>query len=43
LGIEFYPKAKEGELRQLIEGEMAKRNRSPEKAPKPKPEAVGAK
>lgn len=38
LGIEFYPKAKEEELRRLIEGERAKQAKEPEKAPRRKPE-----
>ena len=40
LGIEFYPKANEEELRRLIEGEMAKQKKEPERAPRGKPEPV---
>ena len=41
LGIEFYPKAKDAELRSLIEGEMKKREGDPKRGGKPKPEPAG--
>ncbi len=43
LGIEFYPKETEANLRKLIEGELQKRAKDPAHGGKPKPEPVGAK
>lgn len=43
MGIEFYPKETEANLRKMIEGEQAKRAKDPAHGGKPKPEPVGAK